>query len=390
MTATTARPGAGATTTTGEPTPSARRQPHDCDRAVDIDVGGLVTIRLVGATATDRSAVERQFGRARPITDRSPHLEIRYVERIDDDAPLRYLGPGEQGFTTDHFYVLRGRFRRPVRVRLPLGDGSPAVITCEHGVGRVPHLVALVNLAVLRAGGVALHASAFAIDGRALVATGWSKGGKTEALLAATRVGARYVADEWAHLHPGGTVTGIREPVRLWDWHLDQLPDLRSALPSTDRRRLAALRYAHRLAGTIGASHRWSTAIDRHRHVDAPPELIDGGHPAREPVPVAGVILMTSAEQPSCSLHALGTDEVADRMAASLAYERLALCGLLAAHRYAFPGTATTSVDELESLERERLRRLWSSIPAVEVRHPHHVDLRELGSALLRVNEGWT
>ena len=351
---------------------------------VDLTVAGTVTIRLLGVRPADRRAVERQYGESHPVGTGPADITIRYCERLDlDDQVLRYLGPGSAGFTDEGFVILRGRFRSPVRVLFPGAEVcGPCELRCEHGVGRVPHLVALVNLAVLARGGVALHASAFARDGSATVATGWSKGGKTEALLTACSRGATYVADEWTHIGSDRTASGTWEPVRVWDWQLAQLPWLRAGLDRGERARLAALRSAERAAevGRVGA--RASTAIGRNRFVDLPPEAVARQGRADGPVPIGRLLLMTSTDRPLTWTHPVSGREVADRMAASLVYERQPLAEIVSAFRFAFPAAATRTFDEVAEREHERLRSLLDPIPAVEVLHPYPVDLGQLGATI--------
>ena len=82
-------------------------------------------------------------------------------------------------------------------------------------------------------------------EGVGVVTTGWSKGGKTEAVLAFVARGARFVGDEWVYVeHDGATVHGIPEPLRLWDWHLRQLPDLRARIGRGERARLVDVKDA--------------------------------------------------------------------------------------------------------------------------------------------------
>ena len=77
--------------------------------------------------------------------------------------------------------------------------------------------------------------------------TGWSKGGKTELLMAAAGAGARYIGDEWVYLTTDGRMHGIPEPIRLWDWHLRQLPVAREQLTLTDRLKLGGIPALRRL-----------------------------------------------------------------------------------------------------------------------------------------------
>jgi hypothetical protein len=351
--------------------------------ALDITVAGIATVRLVGAQAADRAAVERQFGPSSPASDAEADVTVRYVDRLDDDQLVRYLGPGVAGYTDDDFLILQGRFRRAVKVRLPGVDiGRRCEVRCEHGVGRVPHLVALVNLALLARGGVALHASAFARAGRATVATGWSKGGKTEALLAACDAGAAYVADEWTHIDPRRRASGSWEPVRVWDWQLAQLPWLHQQLGRRDRTRLRALGAAEHLAARGRAGARATTTIARNRFVDVPPELVARGRRPSSSVPIEQLLLMTATDRGRTWARRSTGREVADRMAASLTYERAPLAAIVTAYRFAFPTAITRTFDDVAEIERERLRSLLDSIPATEVLHPYPVDLAELGRAL--------
>ena len=81
------------------------------------------------------------------------------------------------------------------------------------GLPAIPLLVPIVNLTALANGALPLHASAFVHRGTGVVATGWSKGGKTEALLAFSANGARYVGDEWVYVAADGSrVSGIPSP----------------------------------------------------------------------------------------------------------------------------------------------------------------------------------
>lgn len=64
----------------------------------------------------------------------------------------------------------------------------------------MPLLIALVNATALSKGVLPLHASAVTFEGTGPLVAGWSKGGKTEALLSFMRRGALYVGDEWVYL----------------------------------------------------------------------------------------------------------------------------------------------------------------------------------------------
>ena len=281
--------------------------------------------------------------------------------------------------------VLRGRHKRAVQVQIPMADiGGPCEIVCERGVGRVPLLVAIINLTALSNGGVALHASAFEHEGRGVVATGWSKGGKTESLLAFLARGARYVADEWVYLDPASRrAGGLREPVRVWDWHLTEMQDLRQQASLVDRTRLRTLRLAAGLPfSRVPGGSRVSHVVDTHRYVDLPPEQLgigsfDGGTTTLE-----RLFLVTSTDQPGTSVRPADPLEVADRMVGSLAFERLPLLSWYHAFRYAFPTVRNRRLEDASTLERERLRAAFDGVATFAVDHPYPVSLHDLGAAM--------
>ena len=146
---------------------------------------------------------------------------------------MTYAGWPESAATDDAFYLLRGRDGGVARTLLPVEDvGRRCTIVCERRAGPVPHLLAIINLTALAHGVLPLHASAFTYRGAGVLATGWAKGGKTETLLAFAGARRRYVGDEWIYLTPDGRMHGVPEPIRLWHWHVRQLPELRAGLPA--------------------------------------------------------------------------------------------------------------------------------------------------------------
>jgi len=194
----------------------------------DFDLHGLALVRLAGAAPRDVAAVARQLGpiEAEATAAREPDVVVRFVDRLETRGPVRLLGVDDAGFTDDAYLVLRGKHKAAVRVQIPLDRlGDRCEVVCERGLAAVPLLLAIVNLRLLATGILPLHATAFVHDGVGMLATGWAKGGKTELLLAFAAHGARYVGDEWVYLDGGGRMFGVPEPIRLWDWHLDDLPD---------------------------------------------------------------------------------------------------------------------------------------------------------------------
>ncbi len=358
---------------------------------VDFDLHGIVGIRLVDAAPGDVAAVARQLGPLPRSLEREPDLVLRFVDRIDLGSRLRYLGAREAGFTDDGFYVLKSR-KEPVVVSIPMDRiGGPAELVCQRGLPAVPFLIAIMNLTALGRDALPLHAAAFELDGVGVLVTGWSKGGKTEVLLGAAAAGARYIGDEWVYLTGDGRMQGIPEPVRLWDWHLRQLPAVRRRLGLGDRMRISMIRAARRVDGGMPRRlrsvpparllHRGLPLVEGGLGVSVPPERLFG-----ELGDLSGcvdrVLFVESAAGDEIDVRPMDASEVARRMVASLLYERQDLATLLLQARFAFPDLVNPHLATFEARQRELLDRSLAGRPAFAVTHPYPVDLTALFDAV--------
>jgi hypothetical protein len=357
------------------------------ERALDLDLHGLVRVRLLDAGPAERAAVERQLGLRREPARGTPDLTLRFVERLET-GPLRLLGLEEAGFSDDAFLVLRTKHKARARVQVPLDAvGGPCEIVCERGLVAVPLLVPIVNLTALARGAVPLHAAAFEWRGRGVVVVGWSKGGKTETLLAFAREGARYLADEWCYLGADGSLAGLPEPVRLWHWQLAQLPEIRRRVPRAARLRLAALGLlpagAARLPRRLSRSapgrglRRLAGLAQHHRHVLVPPRELFAGPPARLGR-LERLLFVVSGEGPEVRARPVDPLEVAERVVHSLHYERRPLLEHYAMFRFAFPQRRNPHLEKAEECSRRLLERAFAQRPAHEVVHPYPVEIPRL------------
>lgn len=361
--------------------------------APEFDLHGLAGIRLVGADARDEAAVARQLGPTRAALRREPDIVVRFVDRLESSS-IRYLGRDEAGFTEDAFLVLRGRHKAATRVAIPFHEiGSRVEIVCERGIPAVPFLIPIVNMTVLAGGALPLHASAFVHRGTGVVATGWAKGGKTEALLAFAAAGAEYVGDEWVYVAGDGSrVHGIPEPIRLWSWHVRQLPRGGELVGSAERARLRALegvtgsleglrRARARAPRLARAASRLGALLEKQLYVDVEPEQLFG-RLGTLTARFDRLFFLLSGEEPEITVEPTDPLDVARRIASSLEHERLDFAAAYLKFRFAFPELRSDLVERAPSLEREALERLLGDKPAYLVRHPYPFSLRGLFDAM--------
>jgi hypothetical protein len=361
---------------------------------VDFDVHGLAGVRVRNASPRDVGVVGRQLGPLRTTLDQEPAIVIRFVDRLEAASPGRYLGLGEAAFTDDAFVVLRSKHKAPAKVRVDLSRiGEQIEIVCERGLPAVPLLIPILNLTLLAKGVVPLHASAFVHEGTGIVVTGWSKSGKTEALLAFGSRGAEYVGDEWIYLAPDGSrVYGIPQPIRIWDWHLRQLPEYQALIARGDRARLRALELLlppGRALQRIGegrhaparAFRRLEPLVRSQLHVDVEPELLFG--PLGElSAAFDRLFFLVSRDTSGVDVAPIDPVEVAERMVFSLQHERLDFMAYYLKSRFAFPDAASPVVERAEELQREALSQALSGKTAYVVHHPYPFSLASLYEAM--------
>jgi hypothetical protein len=357
----------------------------------DFDLHGIVGVRLLDARATDVAKVERQLGPISHPLEREPDIAIRFVEQLAE-RPVTYVGVGDTGFNRDGFFLLRGKAGVPGRAAIPFDEvGGRITVTCERHLPAVPHLLALVNLTALAKGVLPLHASAFTMDGIGVLVTGWSKGGKTETLLAAMDGGAQYVGDEWLYLTPDGGMLGLPEPIRLWSWHFEQQPRLLRQRPRSERRRLrvwttlgrlgrAPARSRGRIAGVL---RRAAPIVQRQAYLQVPPTELFGEDRVVLRARLDAVVLVLSHSSRDITSETIPGAEVAARMLASLAEERAAFMTDYRQYRFAFPAERQTFVDGASHREAELLRTLFDGRSVARVAHPYPCDITALGQAVL-------
>jgi hypothetical protein len=361
---------------------------------VEIDLRGRAVVRLVGAGPAEIKLVRRQLGPLPVIAGpaRPADVTIRFVDRLELDGPVRRLGPDAMAIG-DRFVVTRGRRKSRVTVEVPVGSlgAGPATLVAERGGHSIPLLLPILAASLLARGVAAAHASAFLVDGRGVLVSGWAKGGKSETLLAFLMHGARYVGDEWLFVDPAGpAMFGPPEPIRLWDWQLAQMPTLRTRVGRTDRARLGAaaglanvLRGVGRApavgASTVGeAARRAEAVVDRQRSRQFAVEELFGVEAIHGAAASLDRVVLVAGSTEDRVRRDVPPDEAAARIAATTVHELLDLQALRLAYRHAFPDELAAGLEDLEARMRAVYRAAFEHVAIIEVRHRHPPDIASL------------
>jgi hypothetical protein len=363
------------------------------ERVVDLDLHGVVGIRLIDPSPSDVAVVERQLRLPEQPLGREPDVVVRFVDALPIEG-LRFAEFGQTGFTDDGFYVLQSR-KRAARVRIGFeGIGDCCEIVCQRGVRSVPLLMAIVTLTALKRDCVPLHASAFVHRGTGVLVTGWAKGGKTEALLAFAAQGAEYIGDEWILLtRDGRRMYGVPEFIRLQEWHLRQMPDVRRSVRASRRMLFELIRGLDRFHGAVaeggidrllptGLLTEALPALRRQLNVQLDPFALFARGPRAFAASPDRVFLMLSHDEPTMRVSAVDPLEIARRMVASNCYEQQPLLNAYLAYRFAFPGRRNEFIERAPALQAEILESALAGKEAYEVRHPYPMSLKDLYAAM--------
>jgi hypothetical protein len=362
---------------------------------VDFDLQGLVGIRLVGASPDDAARVSRQIGPVRGAIQGSPDILIRFVDRLPGSGPTRYLGWNDAGFTDDAFLVFRSRRGGAVRAQIDLAQiGRGCEILCQSGLSGVPLLIPILNLTVLAKGIIPVHASSFSLDGTGVLVAGWAKGGKTEALLGFMSRGARYIGDEWVYVDPdGGRLYGIPEPMKVWDWHLEEVPQFRSGLSGPERIRLRVMKVGERLErsfargvrgakGPTKATEPVASLVTRRRFVRVPPARLFGSASCVLTGSLDRIFLVVSHDSSRVSVEPADPQEVARRIVFSSQHERLDFLSYYYKFRFAFPDAPNSHLDGAEEAQLQGLLKAFAGKQAHVVYHPYPAPILEMANAM--------
>ena len=359
----------------------------------DFDLHGIVGIRLLNATPSDVAAVKRQLGPIQTPLSRTPDIVICFVDKIPSTSTVRYLGLDDVGFTEDAFLVFRGKYQTRVKVQIPFQHvgNQQCELVCESGLPAVPLLIPILNLTALSRGALPLHASAFNYNGKGILTTGWSKGGKTEMLLTYAANGAEYIGDEWVYLSSDGQyMYGIPEPIRVWNWHLKELSFYKAKVGNSDLIRLRVLNmviktldWFERSKVTRGSrlvklSRRVNALLRKQINVDLPPEKLFGktvgttkGNPDK-------VFFVATHDRPEIRVQPIDPQEIVQRMVFSLQEERSEFLSYYQKFRFAFPEASNPFIDQIEETQRRILTNVLAGKEAYAVYHPYPFSLPNL------------
>jgi hypothetical protein len=366
-----------------------------CGRIDDLDLHGIVGIRLIDASPLHLAELRSELAPIEPSlpdSPREPDVVIRFVDRIQTSAPVCAVGLDGAEFAGDAYLVgvpgSRGRASIPLdRV------GDRCEILCEKTLPRVPLLRPIVHLTALARGVAPTHASAVELCGRGIVTTGWTSGGKTGILLTLMALGGRFISDDLLYIAADGQIYGLHEPLSIKDYYLDEAPQFRDRLTAREKQRIRSVRLLESTLRSLpdGLAHRLSSDRTRRRlaklavngrTVHVRPERLFGAEHCVKKGQLSTALLAQSTDASRVELAPLPARELALRMAVSSRHEFETLDAHYQMFRFAFPALRNPHLEQAEARILETLLPALEGAQAYRLSHPYPASIRALTLAL--------
>jgi hypothetical protein len=371
-----------------------RHEGHSPSQVIDFSIHDIVGLRLIDPSALDAANLVKQLGPYQAPLDGVPDITVRFARELSPPA-LNYLGLNSMAFTNDEFYLLDSRSGRAV-ARIPFDEiGQPCEIVYQSGLGRMPLLFDIIRLVFLKKNYVSLHGAAFRYNDQGVLVAGWTKGGKTETLVAFANHGASYVADEWVLLSGDGhRMLGLPVLVALWDWQLEQVaPDLRPEMSREKRtlfRSIHSLDVAYSSFGRGRLQHLFPLkalgkllpVLKTGLNVQELPQIMFKDRYCAQGVPFDRLFLMMSHSNPDIVVAPYDPIEIARQMVHSNEHEEMEFFQRYRAFKFAFPQRANPFLEGALELGRSLLCSALQGKEAYRVLHPYPVSFEELFSHL--------
>jgi len=358
---------------------------------VDYDLHNLVGIRVVNATQRALKAIQRQIGRLPTNIHRLPDIEIIFTDKIKPVGELFYIGLNFAGYDSGgNFYIINNdEAHSKMAINFDQIDETLTVI-CEREITSIPLLNHLINFNFLKKGYVPLHASAFKYENNGILVAGWTKGGKTESLLAFLKNGAQYVGDEWVMISENGDkMYGIPYPICVWDWQLPYIKNLIPGINFQKKMTFKAIYFFDWSSRNIinrifpnsflsNLSKQLVQKFNKQLHVRIDPIRLLQGEQSNVGCKIDKIFFLMSHDNKEIVIERIDPLEIAMKMSYSNIDEQSPFFEYYNAFRFAYPDRENLFFDNIFETQTSMLHHALRNKESYVVRHPYPVNLDEL------------
>ncbi|MCB1179086.1 MAG: hypothetical protein H6627_07720 [Calditrichae bacterium] len=357
---------------------------------IDYDIHGIVGIRLINPTQTDADFIDDKLNKFRKNLERDPDIVFSFKENLDL-GPFNYLGL-DALFTEDSFYAVSKK--ENLKIKIPfdtIGDKSEFIV--ESGSYDIPWLFDIINLTFLKKKFIPMHSTAFMMNNSGIMVIGWSKGGKTESLMAFANHNAHYVGDEWIMLSGDGSkMYGIPVPICLWEWQFEHIPKL---LPKIGIQRkilfkgIHFLNYIHKLIKKSALERSFIASIfnkalppfNKQLNIRVTPEKIFQER-QKSSANLDKIILSFSHNSHDYKLIESDYKELAKHAFYSNTYEQSEFLNMYRAYKFAFPEGKNDFLENINEFQYSLIMEAFKNKETYKFFHPYPLKFEDMYSHL--------
>jgi len=355
----------------------------------DFDIHNIVGIRVITPTESDLKLILNYYGEHEKELNREPDITIKFIDLLEIPN-LIFIGLENAGFNKDGYYILSSG-RSKLKVKIPFEKiGQPLEIICQSGSPGIPLLNHIVNLSFLSKNYIPLHASAFRYNKKNAVVMGWSKGGKTESLLAFGNKDAEYIGDEVVMLSEhGDEMFGIPAAVTVWEWQFKQVPKLIPKLSKNKKSLFSLIHFIESVYNFLKKTFLKNSFVTkviaealpsfkRQLNFRVTPKFIFKEKIYNEKAYPDKVILIMSHDSEEIKVESCSIDEVINRMINSHEYEMSTFIQHYNTFKFAFPHLKSQFLENVNKHQSELLKTALAGKEAFKVLHPYPVSFEKL------------
>lgn len=355
----------------------------------DYDIHNIIGIRVVNPTERDLKLIVNYYGEHEKVLNREPDITIKFINSLET-PDLVFVGLDNAGFNKNGYYILSSG-RTNLKVKIPFEKiGQPIELICQSGLPGIPLLNHIVNLSFLGKNYIPLHASAFRYNKKSALVMGWSKGGKTESLLAFGNKDAEYIGDEVVMLSENGDeMFGIPAAVTVWEWQFKQIPKLIPKLSKNKKSLFSLIHFIESVYNFLKKTFLKNSfvtkiiaealpAFKRQLNFRVTPKFIFKEKIYKEKVYPDKVILILSHDSEDIKVESCSIDEVINRMINSHEYEMSTFIQHYSTFKFAFPHLENPFLEKVNKHQRELLKTALAGKEAYKVLHPYPVSFERL------------
>lgn len=357
---------------------------------MDFDIHGIVGIRLVNPQKSDIKFLSEKLGKFNKPLNREPDIIFNFTKKIDIPS-FTYLGLTAI-FTEDSFFAVSRKENLLMKIPFEtFGEKSEYLI--ESGCYDIPWLFDIINFTFLKKNYIPIHATAFKVNDTGIMIIGWSKGGKTESLLAFANHGAHYIGDEWIILsNDGNTIFGIPVPICIWEWQFENIPRL---LPKTGLQQKVLYKFIHFLdlihkgLKKFGFEKSFLSSIlnkampifNQQLNIRVNPEKIFKSNQLNTAT-LDKIILSFSHNDSEYKLEKSDYLDLVKHAYYSNSYEQSEFLNLYKEYKFAFPDSKNDFLEDLDNLQYTLLKDAFKNKETYIFKHPYPMKFEDMYNKL--------